>query len=337
IDGTIDETRAGTVFGVNNRWQVTDAVSVDFGYERTEGLVLEEDGDTQSGGQSGGTPLGSLTTSPGATPPGTPPGAPSAPTAVHEAWNASISFAPELPYRLGLVYSTSADDGRTRQHLRLSAVGQLAEDWSVSAELSASTLPSASGGGEWNGRQRQNVGLAYRPVHNSRLNALFAYEREVSERPKAAGGGSGAQSGSGGRGRVRPAESQTFSAEASWWATSTLEIAGKIARRNVATTSPPAPEVRTSTTLYQARGTVAFAPRWDATFIYRTLQQHPTAQRAATLYQAGYQASVGYAFIEADPRWRLEAGYRYADFAPEDDPSADAFVEGPFVRLTYRF
>lgn len=320
IAGTMDENRAGTAFGINNRWQVTPAVALDFGYERTEGISVAST--VGSPGTPGSTP--GIPGTPPSSPPGTPPGTAPAPAAVQEAWNASFSFVPDLPYRFALRYSTNTSAGSTRQLIQLSAVGQLSDDVSLSAALTWSTPPAASGQTALGNRQQQSLGFAYRPIHNSRLNALGLYERDVSTRPSAGS-------------EVNKTETQTVSVEASYWMTNSFELATKVAQRAVHAHVQPSPAVRTNMNLYQIRGTTVLTPRWDATLIYRTLQQQPTAQQPLTLWQTGWQASVGFGLIEADPRWKLEAGYRYADYAPEDDPSADAFVAGPFVRLTYRF
>lgn len=294
LDGVMSGATASTMFGVNNRWRLTDALAVDFGYERTEG--------SPSAPGSSGEPK----------PPGTPSTVPPTPSVVRDAWNAAVSFTPDSPYRLSVRYSTGTQNGRVRQFAQVNALGQLSDDVSLSVALSWSSAPDGGGTGLSLG-QRQTIGLAYRPLHSSRFNALAMYERE----------------------RSSTAITHTTSAEASYWLSSEFELAGKIAYRHLDAGVHPAPRVQTNTMLYQARGTYAFAPRWDATLIYRLLHLRPS--QGAELRHHGWQASTGFAFIESDPRWRLEAGYRYADYEPDADPSADAFVSGPFARLTYRF
>lgn len=225
----------------------------------------------------------------------------------------ALGYVPDAPYDVFVRHSRRRTQDQLERYSEIASVGRLGTDYSL---LAKAIWTEATSDDSRHLRETQSLGLAYRPLYNDRLNALLFYEQSTRQ---------------GETTRDRTKE-QTLSAEGSYWMTSTVEMGLKFAQRHRLERTPPAAPVRSVTDLYQIRTTVQLISRLDFNAIYRRLFQKTT-----DLWQVGYQASLGYRLIEDDPRWLAELGYRYADYAPEDDPSDDAFIEGPFVRLTYLF
>lgn len=225
----------------------------------------------------------------------------------------ALAYEPDATYTAAVRYNQHHGERGTRRLTEVTSLGRLGADVSLFVQAMWSDVELS---GTHAARATQTVGMAYRPVDNERVNALLSYEHGTRRGPRS----------------DQWQEEHTWSVEGSYWMTATVEVGAKLAQRQRHERTPPAAATDSVTNLYQLRTTVEMAPRVDLNGVYRRLHQRPT-----DIWQVGWQASFGYRFIPDDPRWLVEAGYRYADYAPEDDPSSDAFVTGPFVRLTYVF
>jgi len=163
-------------------------------------------------------------------------------------------------------------------------------------------------------KRKYLVGIAYRPVSSDRLNFLLKHELEESKDLTEE--------------LAINTTTNTSSIEGIYDATQKLQLFSKYAIREQKEKSVPPPTTGTSD-LFIAGVTHKFTRRLDLGGEYRIIRL-----RQAKENRSGYSVELGYYLVEPI---KLVLGYGWTTYEDLRFSENDYWVEGPYLRLLYKF
>jgi hypothetical protein len=162
------------------------------------------------------------------------------------------------------------------------------------------------------------VGLAYRPVRNDRLNALFRYTQLDDLRPEILGAF-----------EIRETKMGVLAAESAYRLHRRLEWWAKLALREEKERIEGLPWVESDLRLAITRFNVMLLKRLDIGIEYRVLDD-----READDQKSGWLGELTFEVLE---NFRVGAGYNFTDFSDDEFTTNDYSVDGWFLRVQGRY
>ena len=225
----------------------------------------------------------------------------------------------------GLVRASASAEVRTATHsvshlLSASGVYKLGSDWSALARASAHRVTRAPDN-SLRRQQREQIGLAYRPLHQDRWNSLLRYEHKFDDHHALPFGASLADSAG------AHTHTHIVSAHLNYQPALRHQFSTRLAARSSSDQRGPW-QGRYTATLWHGRWRHQLNERWDVGLqTAQWFDVHGTTQRS-------YGAELGYRLAEG---FWLSAGYNVLGLRDAELAGADYTDRGSYLRLRIKF